>query len=205
MSGTSKGRTQVREPRVRQSPFPSQGSIFALFSHPGNLLGFPEDGSQAGIWVCFQAPNPRSVILGHQSAGPLMGSEPCRKELDGRSSGQGPLSSPRLTREPFRLQVSSPPRVLPGYELIGELGLCSQGADQCVLWGLLGRTPVHFLFLPPFSISSPVLRSYLNSFPLSSICWMVGTGPIFPVKLPCLPFHAPSTPLLGPASSSAKK
>ena len=162
-------------------------------------------GARLGSGVCFQAPSPRSVILGHQSAGPLMGSEPCRKELDGRSSGQGPLSSPRLTREPFRLQVSSPPRVLPGYELIGELGLCSQGAEQCVLWGLLGRTPVHFLFLPPFSISSPVLRSYLNSFPLSSMCWMVGTGPIFPVKLPCLPFHAPSTPLLGPASSSAKK
>ena len=108
-------------------------------------------GARLGSGVCFQAPSPRSVILGHQSAGPLMGSEPCRKELDGRSSGQGPLSSPRLTREPFRLQVSSPPRVLPGYELIGELGLCSQGAEQCVLWGLLGRTPVHFLFLPPFS------------------------------------------------------
>ena len=36
-------------------------------------------------------------------------------------------------------------------------------------------------------------------------CWMVGTGPIFPVKLPCLPFSVPRTPLLGPASSSAKK
>lgn len=162
-------------------------------------------GARLGSEVCFQAPNPRSVVLRHQPAGPLMGSEPCRKELDGRSSGQGPLSSPQLTRERFGLQVSSPFRLLPGYELVGEVASCSQGADQCVLWGLLGRTPVHFLFLPPLSISSPILRSYLNSFPLSSICWMVGMGPIFPVKLPCLPFHAPSTPLLGPASSSAKK
>ena len=58
MSGTSKGRTQVTELRVRQSPFPSQGSIFALFSHPGNLLGFPGDGSQAGIWGLFPGPQP---------------------------------------------------------------------------------------------------------------------------------------------------
>ena len=68
-----------------------------------------------------------------------------------------------------------------------------------VFWG---RAPKRFLSLPPLSVSSPISRSCLNSCPLSSICWMVGTGPIFPVKLPS---SVPRTPLLGPASSSAKK
>ena len=96
-----------------------------------------------------------------------MGSEPCRKELDGRSSGQGPLSSPQLTRERFGLQVSSPFRLLPGYELVGEVASCSQGADQCVLWGLLGRTPVHFLFLPRKSTPE-----FLKSFTIDILGWI---------------------------------
>ena len=71
-----------------------------------------------------------------------------------------------------------------------------------VFWG---RAPKRFLSLPPLSVSSPISCSCLKSCPLSSTCWTVGTGPVFPVKLPCLSFSVPSTPLLGPASSSAKK
>lgn len=130
-------------------------------------------GARLGSEVCFQAPNPRSVVLRHQPAGPLMGSEPCRKELDGRSSGQGPLSSPRLTREPFGLQVSPPFRLPPGYELVGEVASRSQEADQCVLRGLLGRLPcTSFSFrLFPLVLQSYALILTPSLFPASAGWW----------------------------------
>ena len=136
----------MTDPRVRQRPFPSRGSVFALVSHPGACWASQGTEARLGSGICFQAPSPRSVVLGRQPAGPPMGLEPCRKEQVGRSSGQGPLSSLRLTSGPFGLRISSPARLLPGYELVGAVGSCSQGADHCVLWGLLGTSSQAFPF-----------------------------------------------------------
>lgn len=103
----------MTEPRVRQS------SIFVSSSHTLATCWASQGWEPTGTDL-LQAPNLRSVVLRHQPAGPLMGPEPCRKELDGRSLA-GPVVLPRLTRKPFGLQGQPPFRLPPGYELVGEV------------------------------------------------------------------------------------